>query len=82
MKAGLLYECKWRTNQWNHDTNSWDRGWEMLLFIGIETIHRNDGVVISNYRFHDIIKNKSVLMDEGLVHKCKEINTEDYHECD
>ena len=81
MTAGLLYSCQWRTNQWNHDSNSWDRGWEMLLFIGVETINRDDGVVINNYRFHDIIKNKSILLDIGLIRHCKEIEG-DYHECD
>ena len=81
MTAGLLYKCRWRTNQWNYDNNSWDRGWDLLLFIGIETIHRSDGVVINNYRFHDVIENKSVLMDKGLVRYCKEIKG-DSHECD
>ena len=81
MTAGLLYSCQWRTNQWNYDNNSWDRGWDMLLFIGIETINRDDGVVINNYRFHDIVKNESVLFDESLALKCKEIEG-DYHECD
>ena len=81
MKAGLLYSCQWTTSQWNHDNNSWDRGWDMLLFIGIETINRDDGVVINNYRFHDIVNNKSVLMDIGLIRHCKEIKG-DYHECD
>ena len=81
MTAGLLYSCQWRANQWNHDNNSWDRGWDMLLFIGIETINRDDGVVINNYRFHDIVNNKSVLMDIGLIRHCKEIKG-DYHECD
>ena len=81
MKAGLLYECKWRTNQWNDANNSWDRGWDMLLFIGVETIHRSDGVVVSNYRFHDVIQNQSVLMDRSLIRHCKEIKG-DYHECD
>jgi len=76
MTAGLLYECHWRTNQWNYDNNSWDRGWDMLLFIGIETIHRKDGVDIHNYRFHDVIKNESVLMDKGLIRYCKEIKGE------
>ena len=82
MTAGLLYSCKWRRNQWNHDNSSWDRGWDMLLFIGIETINRDDGVVINNYRFHDVVNNKSVLMDIGLIRHCKEIDAEDYHECD
>ncbi len=78
MTAGLLYSCKWRTNQWNHDNNSWDRGWDMLLFIGIETINRDDGIVINNYRFHDIVNNKSVLMDIGLIKHCTEIKGESY----
>ena len=81
MTAGLLYSCKWRTNQWNHNDSSWDRGWDMLLFIGIETINRDDGVVINNYRFHNIVNNKSVLMDIGLIRHCREIKG-DYHECD
>ena len=82
METGSLYECKWRTNRWSHDTNSWDRGWDLLVFVGIETINRDDGVVINNYRFHDIIKNESVLMDKGLIRYCKEIKSEDYHEQD
>tara|TARA_B100001250_G_scaffold380215_1_gene371501 strand:+ start:577 stop:822 length:246 start_codon:yes stop_codon:yes gene_type:complete len=81
MTAGLLYKCKWRTNQWNYDNNSWDRGWDLLLFIGVETINRDDGVVINNYRFHDVINNKSVLMDQGLIKHCEEIKGES-HECD
>ena len=81
MTAGLLYSCKWRRNQWNYDNNSWDQGWELLLFIGIETINRDDGVVIENYRFHDVVNNKSVLMDLGLTRHCREIKG-DYHECD
>ena len=81
MTEGLLYSCKWRNNQWNYDDNTWDRGWDLLLFIGVETIHRADGVVIDNYRFHDIIKNKSVLMDKSLIRHCKEIKG-DSHECD
>jgi hypothetical protein len=81
MTGGLLYECKWRTNQWNYDNNSWDQGWDMLLFIGVETIRRSDGIVINNYRFHDIVNNKSVLLDISLIKHCKEIKG-DYHECD
>ena len=56
MTAGLLYKCRWRTNQWNYDNNSWDRGWDMLLFIGEEPIYRDDGAFLFyNYRFHDRI---------------------------
>ena len=78
MTEGLLYECKWNHNQWWSKHN---QGWDMLLFIGIETINRDDGVVIRNYRFHDIVKNESVLFDESLALKCKEIKG-DSHECD
>jgi hypothetical protein len=81
MTVGQLYSCKWRTNQWNHNNSSWDRGWDLLIFLGIETINRDDGVVINNYRFHDIIMNRSVLMDRTLVYRCKEIKG-DYHEHD
>jgi hypothetical protein len=80
MTAGLLYSCKYRTNRWNDENNSWDHGWELLLFIGIESITRKDGHVINNYRFHDVIKNRSVLMDKSLTRHCKEIKAEDYHE--
>jgi hypothetical protein len=79
MTAGLLYSCKWSMNQWSHDNDSWDHGWDLLLFIGIETINRDDGGVINNYRFHDIVNNESVLTDEGLTRYCKEIKG-DYHE--
>ena len=78
MTAGLLYECKWNHNQW---WSTKDEGFDMLLFIGIETINRDDGVVINNYRFHDIVKNESVLFDESLALKCKEIKG-DNHERD
>ncbi len=75
MTAGLLYKCKWRTNRW--DTAK-DYGWDMLLFMGVETINRDDGVVINNYRFHDVIANKSVLMDIGLIKHCTEIKGDSY----
>ena len=80
MTAGLFYECKWRSDV-QDATNSWDRGWEWLLFIGIETINRDDGVVIDNYRFMDMTTGKTFLMDKTLAWKCKEIKG-DYHECD
>ena len=81
MTAGLLYSCLWQCNTWNTARNSWTRGWDMLLFIGVETIHREDGVDIHNYRFHDIIKNETVLMDKGLTRHCEEIKG-DSHERD
>jgi len=81
MKAGALYSCKWQTNKWSYENNSWDHGWDLLLFIGIETIDRCDGVVIKNYRFHDLVNNESVLTDRLLARHCKEIKG-DYYECD
>ena len=81
MTAGLLYSCRWHTNRWSDKNNSWTHGWDMLLFIGIETIHRDDGVVINNYRFHDVINNETVLFDVGLIKYCEEIKG-DSHECD
>ena len=77
MKAGLLYENTWATIGYSSINK---QGWDLLLFVGIETIHRDDGVTIENYRFHDIIKNESVLMDRNLALKSKEIKSEDYHE--
>ena len=76
MTAGLLYKCQWQTNRWSEENNSWTHGWEMLLFLGIETIHREDGVDIENYRFQDIIKNEEILLDIGLTRYCKEIKGE------
>ena len=75
MTAGLLYKCRWST------ARSWSSGWEMLLFIGIETIHREDGVDVHNYVFHDIVKNEQILLDESLTRYCEEIKG-DSHECD
>jgi hypothetical protein len=80
MTAGLLYKCQWQTNRWCEENNSWTHGWEMLLFMGIETIHREDGVDIHNYRFHDIVNNETVLLDIGLTRYCEEIKG-DSHEC-
>ncbi len=76
MTEGLLYSCNWKNNIYPYS-----HGWEMLLFIGIETIHREDGVVIHNYRFHDLIENRTFLMDQTLALRCKKIKG-DSHECD
>ena len=78
MTEGLLYSCLWHTNRWNTKKKRWTHGWEMLLFIGVETIRRSDGVVINNYRFHDVIENKTVLLDQGLTKHCKEIKGESH----
>ena len=77
MTAGLLYKCRWKRRHGNRIYN----GWDMLLFLGIERIHREDGVVIDNYRFHDVLNNDSILLDKGLIRYCEEIKG-DSHECD
>jgi len=82
MTAGLLYSCKWRRNQWNHDNNSWDHGWDMLMFLGIETIKRDDGVVIENYRFMDMLTGEMPLFDHSLALKCIPLETGEYDERD
>lgn len=77
MTAGSLYTCKWRTNRWNKENNSWDHGWEMLMFLRTETIKRVDGVIITNYRFYDIMSGKERLLDKGLIRYCRELNLEE-----
>jgi len=79
MKAGLFYECRWAQMGYSQIER---RGWDFLMFIGIETINRSDGVVIDNYRFMDMTTGETFLMDQSLALRCKELNAEDYHERD
>ena len=72
MKAGHLYSCTWE-HQWMKET----QGWDMLLFLRTETIDRKDGVIVTNYRFYDILMGKERLLDEGLMQFCKELNLEE-----
>ena len=72
MKAGLIYSCKWQ-HQWMREV----QGWDMLLFLRTETIDRKDGVIVTNYRFYDILMGKERLLDEGLIEFCKELNLEE-----
>ena len=72
MTAGLIYSCKWQ-HQWMKQI----QGWDMLLFLRTETIDRKDGVIVTNYRFYDILMGKERLLDEGLVKFCKELNLEE-----
>jgi len=53
------------------------QGWDMLLFLRTETIDRKDGVIVTNYRFYDILMGKERLLDEGLVKFCKEVILEE-----
>ena len=72
MKAGLIYSCTWE-HQWMKQR----QGWDMLLFLRTETIDRKDGVIVTNYRFYDILMGKERLLDEGLIKFCKELNLEE-----
>ena len=72
MQAGLIYSCKWQ-HQWVKQI----QGWDMLLFLRTETIDRKDGVIVTNYRFYDILMGKERLLDEGLIKFCKELNLEE-----
>ncbi len=72
MQAGLIYSCKWQ-HQWMKEI----QGWDMLLFLRTETIDRKDGVIVTNYRFYDILLGKERLLDEGLIKFCKELNLEE-----
>ena len=72
MKAGLIYSCTWE-HQWMKQR----QGWDMLLFLRTETIDRKDGVIVTNYRFYDILMGKERLPDEGLIKFCKELNLEE-----
>ena len=72
MTAGLIYSCKWE-HQWMKQI----QGWDMLLFLRTETIDRKDGVIVTNYRFYDILMGKERLLDEGLVKFCKEVILEE-----
>jgi hypothetical protein len=79
MTPGLLYKCKWNTDQW---WSNRDRGWDMLMFLGIETIKRDDGVVIENYRFMDMLTGELPLFDHSLALKCIPLETGEYDERD
>ena len=71
MKVGTIYRCIWGEMGYSSIKQ---RGWEMLLFLRTETITRTDGVIVTNYRFHDILASEERLLDEGLAHRCKEVD--------
>jgi len=70
---GKLYSCKWGTLT---SKGTSVRGWDMLMFLGIDPIHRSDGVVVTNYRFYDVLTGETRIFDEGLVRHCKELTKE------
>ena len=76
MKVGLLYSCKW-TSATHYQDFTIERGWDMLMFLGTRIIHRSDGVVVTNYRFYDVLTGETRIFDKGLIKHCKEITLEE-----
>ena len=73
MTAGLIYSCKWK-----HGFGSRVYcGWDMLLFLGTETIKHSHDEYVTNYRFYDILQGETRLLDKGLVKYCKELYSEE-----
>ncbi len=66
MKIGKLYSCKWTPFH-----SSKERGWDMLMFLGVDTERRN------RYVFYDLIHGARRHLSEGLTTHCKEITTEE-----
>ena len=73
MQVGSLYSCKWTSSP----ISTIERGWDMLMFLGTQTIHRSDGEVVTNYRFYDVFMGEARILDKGLVRHCKELTKED-----
>jgi len=76
MKVGHIYSCKFRNRYERHRPDEL-RGWDMLMFLRTETIDRSDGVIITNYRFYDILSSETRLLDEGLIQYCEEVILEE-----
>jgi hypothetical protein len=76
MQVGQIYSCKFRHRYERHHIDKL-QGWDMLLFLRTETIDRSDGVIITNYRFYDILSGETRLLDEGLIKYCKEVVLEE-----
>ena len=65
MQVGSLYSCKWTPFHSNDE-----RGWDMLMFLGVDTDKQN------GYVFFDLIHGARRHLSEGLIRHCKEINKE------
>ena len=75
MQVGQLYSCKWGTLSRSKGTSV--RGWDMLMFLGTQIIHRSDGVVVTNYRFYDALTGETRIFDKGLIRHCKPLDKEE-----
>ena len=68
MQVGQLYSCKWRNRSYNTDCLYEERGWDMLMFLGMKG---------TEYLFYDILASTKCMLAEGLIRHCKEINLEE-----
>ena len=66
MQIGQLYSCRWTPFHSNDE-----RGWDMLMFLGVDTDKQN------SYVFYDLIHGARRHLSEGLIRHCKEINREE-----
>ena len=69
MQIGQLYSCKWTPFHANPQRG--ERGWDMLMFLGVDTERRN------RYVFYDLVHGARRHLSEGLIKHCKEINREE-----
>ena len=70
MQVGSLYSCKW-TSATHYQDFTIERGWDMLMFLGVDTERRD------RYVFYDLIHGARRHLSEGLTVHCKEITKED-----
>ena len=66
MQVGSLYSCKWTSSP----ISTIERGWDMLMFLGVDTERRN------RYVFYDLIRCTKRNLGEGIIIHCKEITKE------
>lgn len=67
MEIGKLYSCKWKVWAANGD-----RGWDMLMLIGVDYVDAKP----SRYVFYDVIHGVKRNIGRKLAWHCKEITKE------
>ena len=68
MQVGQIYSCKWKNRTHNTDRPNVERGWDMLMFLGMKG---------NDYLFYDILASTKCMLAEGLIKHCKEITLEE-----
>lgn len=72
LKIGQLYKCKWC-----YRSQPDFMGWDMIMFLGTETVKHSHDECVTSYLFHDVLQGERRLLDEGLIRFCKELNLEE-----